>query len=68
MASLDLSMAFDMVNTNLLVKRLKVMGMPNDIIKLIKEWLLGSKFGEEVVLRASFNDIIHVMMTNCLLQ
>ena len=30
MASLDLSMAFDLVNTELLVKRLKIMGMPND--------------------------------------
>ena len=37
MASLDLSMAFDLVNTELLVKRLKVMGMPKDLISLIKE-------------------------------
>ena len=37
MASLDLSMAFDMVNTNLLVKRLIIMEMPNDVINLIKE-------------------------------
>ena len=64
MASLDLSMAFDMVNTNLLVERLKVMGMPNDVIKLIKEWLLGSKFGWELIVRVSFNDIVHVMMKN----
>ena len=41
MASLDLSMAFDMVNTNLLIKRLRIMGMPNDIITLIREWLVG---------------------------
>ena len=40
MASLDLSMAFDMVNTELLVKRLKIMGMPLDLITLIREWLL----------------------------
>ena len=32
MASLDLSMAFDMVNMELLVKRLMIMGMPNDLI------------------------------------
>ena len=32
MASLDLSMAFDLVNTELLVKRLRVMGLPQDII------------------------------------
>ena len=41
MASLDLSMSFDMVDTNLLIKRLRVIGMPNDLIKLIKEWLVG---------------------------
>ena len=29
MASLDLSMAFDMVNIELLIKRLRIMGMPN---------------------------------------
>ena len=39
MASLDLSMAFDLVNTELLCKRLKIMGMLNDLIKLIREWL-----------------------------
>jgi hypothetical protein len=39
MASLDLNMAFDLVNAELLVKRLKIMGMPNDLIKLIREWL-----------------------------
>ena len=31
MASLDLSMAFDMVNTTLLIKRIKIIGMPNDV-------------------------------------
>ena len=44
MASLDLSMAFDLVNTELLVKRLKVMGMPNDLINLIREWLTGRSY------------------------
>ena len=38
-ASLDLSAAFDVVNIHLLVKRLKVIGLPNDIVKLIKTWL-----------------------------
>ena len=41
MSSLDLSMAFDLVNTGLLLKRLKVMGFPPDLIVLIKEWLEG---------------------------
>ena len=31
MASLDLSMAFDLVNTELLIKRLRVMGFPSDL-------------------------------------
>ena len=44
MASLDLSMAFDLVNVDLLVKRLKVMGMPADLTKLIREWLVGRSF------------------------
>ena len=48
MASLDLSMAFDMVNTELLIKRLRVMGMPLDLINLIKEWLVGRTFYVQV--------------------
>ena len=32
MASLDLSMAFNMINTELLVRRLRIMGMPTDLI------------------------------------
>ena len=48
MASLDLSMAFDMVNIELLVKRLRIMGMPNDLIKLIREWLVGRTFYVQV--------------------
>ena len=54
MASLDLSMAFDLVNTELLVKRLKIMGMPSDLIKLIREWLSNRSYyvqvGEECLI------------------
>ena len=39
MASLDLSAAFDVVNVELLLKRLKIVGLPEDIIELIKVWL-----------------------------
>jgi hypothetical protein len=39
MASLDLSAAFDMVNTSLLIKRLKIIGLPTDVVDLIKIWL-----------------------------
>ena len=48
MASLDLSMAFDLVNTELLSKRLKIMGMPNDLIKLIREWLSNRSYYVQV--------------------
>jgi hypothetical protein len=34
-ASLDLSSAFDLVNVNLLLKQLKTVGQPDDIISLI---------------------------------
>ena len=39
MASLDLSAAFDVVNTKLLLKRIKIIGLPEDVIDLIKCWL-----------------------------
>ena len=39
MASLDLSSAFDVVNTALLIKRLRIIGLPNDVITLIEIWL-----------------------------
>ena len=48
MASLDLSMAFDVVNTELLVKRLKIMGLPMDLINLIREWLSNRSFYVQV--------------------
>jgi hypothetical protein len=38
-ASLDLSAAFDLVNTNLLITRLKIVGLPEDVIDLIEVWL-----------------------------
>ena len=39
MATLDLSSAFDVVNVELLLKRLKIMGLPSDIVFLVSEWL-----------------------------
>jgi hypothetical protein len=38
-ASLDLSSAFDVVNRELLIKRLNVLGLPTGIVVLISEWL-----------------------------
>ena len=39
MASLDLSAAFDVVNVELLLKRLSVIGLPMDIIEIVSNWL-----------------------------
>ena len=44
MATLDLSSAFDVVNVELLLKRLEVMGLPRDIITLLSEWLRNRYF------------------------
>ena len=44
MASIDLSAAFDVVNIDLLVKRLKILGIPADVINLIKIWLKNRLF------------------------
>jgi hypothetical protein len=38
-SSLDLSAAFDLVNLDLLVKRLIIMGIPDDVIQLLEIWL-----------------------------
>jgi hypothetical protein len=38
-ASLDLSAALDIVNTNLLIKRLKIVGLSEDVIDLFEVWL-----------------------------
>ena len=39
MASLNLSAAFNVVNINLLLKRLKILGMPEDLTSLLELWL-----------------------------
>ena len=38
-ASLDLSAAFDIVNTATIIKRIETIGIPNNIIRLLKTWL-----------------------------
>ena len=48
MASLDLSAAFDLVNIELLLKRLRILGLPKDLIKLIQIWLTDRKFYVEI--------------------
>ncbi len=44
MASLDLSSAFDLVNVELLIKRLRIIGLPNDVVRLIRTWLTDRKY------------------------
>ena len=44
MSSIDLSAAFDVVNIKLLIKRLKIIGLPNNIINLISIWLSNRLF------------------------
>ena len=39
LAGIDLSAAFDVVDVELLIKRLTLLGLPKDVIKLIKIWL-----------------------------
>ena len=39
MASLDLSAAFDVVNVELLLKRLQIIGLPDDLVSPIRNWL-----------------------------
>ncbi len=38
-SSLDLSSAFDVINIDLLIKRLVILGLPDDVISQIKVWL-----------------------------
>ena len=44
MASLDLSAAFDVVNVELLLKRLTIIGLPSDVVELISVWLNSRHF------------------------
>ena len=48
MASIDLSSAFDVVNIELLLKRLRVVGLPADLVALIEIWLTNRNFYVEV--------------------
>jgi hypothetical protein len=43
-ASLDLSSAFDLVDINLLMKCLAVVGLPADVLRLIRAWLVNRSF------------------------
>jgi hypothetical protein len=43
-ASLDLSLAYDLVNVDLLILSLKIVGLPDDIIELLRAWLSNRTF------------------------
>ena len=38
-ANIDLSSAFDLVNINLLIKRMRIIGLPKDVVDLVEIWL-----------------------------
>ena len=44
MASLDLSAAFDLVDIDLLMTRLKIIGFPADLLELVQVWLTDRSF------------------------
>ena len=39
MANVDLSAAFDKVKFKLLLKRMRIGGLPKDVVKLVDDWL-----------------------------
>ena len=39
LAGIDLSAAFDVVDVKLLIKRLTLLGLPDDVVELIEIWL-----------------------------
>ena len=58
MASVDRSAAFDVVNIDLLIDRLKITGLLQDIVELIRCWLKNRSFNVEVHgLNSMFYDI-----------
>ena len=63
LASLDLSAAFDIVNVDLLLRRLTVIGLPNDVVDLIGVWLRERFFyvsvnGVDSYIKCSWNGVI----------
>ena len=60
MASLDLSSAFDVVNVELLIKRLHIIGLPGDVVQLISNWLTTRYFYVSVEGGNSYTHISNV--------
>ena len=49
MAILELTAAYDMVNVELLIWRLKIVGLPEDVFSLVEIWLKGRSYYVNVV-------------------
>ena len=47
-------MAFDLVNIEVLIKRLKIMGLSSDLVSLIREWLTDRKFYVQLFVEKKF--------------
>ena len=47
-SSIDMSAAFDVVDHQLLIKRLKIMGLPDNLISVIQNWLTNRVFYVEI--------------------
>jgi hypothetical protein len=58
MASLDHSYMFDVVNMKLLIKRMKIIGLPNDVISLIRIWLKQRSFVPIEVMKPVLFDLL----------
>ena len=44
MASLDLSAGFDIVNVPLLLRRLEILGLHSDVLRLIRTWITNRSY------------------------
>ena len=44
MASLDISVAFNIVNVPLLLKWLENLGLPDDVLRLLKTWITNRSY------------------------
>ena len=63
LAGIDLSAAFDVVDVELLIKRLTLLGLPKDVIKLIKIWLTERFFyvsvnGSDSTIKVTWHGIV----------
>ena len=68
MASMDLSAAFDVVHIELLLTRLRILGLPADVVALIEIWLKNRLFYVQVSdLNSNFIEINSVTIQGSIL-